>query len=95
MERERGERRGGVGAIGARGMRVAARAMERGRGEAGERSGGVGAMGARGMKVAAGAKERGRRVGGNAGDSAIEYAARAASAEDASSAGGMWRWRNR
>ena len=57
-----GERRGGVGAIGARGMKVAApsppaRAMERGRGERGR---GVGAIGAWGMKVAERATEQGR-----------------------------------
>ena len=61
---EGSERRGGVGAIGARGMKVAARAMERGRGEAGERRGGVGVIGARGTKVAARAMERGRGEAG-------------------------------
>jgi len=60
-----GERRGGVGAIGARGMKAAApsppaRAMERGRGERGERGRGVGAIGARGMKVTERAMEQGR-----------------------------------
>ena len=69
MERgrgEAGERRGVVGAIGARGMKVAARAMERGRGKAGERRGGVSVIGARRKKVAERAMERGR---GEAGES--------------------------
>ena len=43
-----GERRGVVGAIGARGRKVAARAMGQGRGEGGERRGGVSGIGARG-----------------------------------------------
>ena len=45
-------------------MKVAARAMERGRGEGGERRVGVGAIGARGTKVAVHAKERGRGEAG-------------------------------
>ena len=61
------ERKRGFGAIGARGLYVVARAMERGRGEGcdsnGERRGGVGVIGARGMKVAARAMERGRGEG--------------------------------
>ena len=63
---------------------MAARAMERGRGEAGERKGGVGVIGARGMKVAARAMERGlgeageRRGGvGAIGARGMKVAARA------------------
>ena len=61
---EGGERRCGEVAIGARGTKVAARAMERGRGEGGERRCGVGAIGGRATKVAARAMERGHDEGG-------------------------------
>ncbi len=60
MERGRGEggeRRGGVGSIGARGTKKEARTMKRGRVEGGERRCGVGLIGA---QVAKGVMERGR-----------------------------------